>query len=264
MWARMQSRFDGQAGPFGVDGIDTLDPRHGESVVDIGCGTGTSTFQLAERVGPDGAVTGSDISPTMIEAARARLADTTLANVTFDIADAQTTTFDGSADAVFSRFGVMFFADPIDAFRNILGALRPGGRMVFVCWQSPMVNPWLSGAMATIREHIDLPLGRDPHAPGPFAFADADRVIGILANAGFADARATAIERMVPVGSDLADATDYVFQLTPPLRALDEDDPARAATIREAVAETYRPHQTGSGSVEAPGAVWAISATKPR
>jgi hypothetical protein len=117
--------------------------------------------------------------------------------------------------------------------------------------------------MATIREYIDLPLGRDPHAPGPFAFADGDRVLGILGDAGFTDARAAPVERMVPVGSDLADATDFVFELTPPLRALDADDPSLATTIREAVAEVYRPHRTDSGAVEAPGAVWVITATRP-
>src|SRR5262249_6517301 len=148
-----------------------------ERVLDVGCGTGQTSIELARRAGPGGAVTGIDISAPMLARARARAADAGARTVTFLDADAQTHRFDpASLDVCFSRFGIMFFAAPDAAFANLRSALRPAGRLAFVCWQSMRDNPWMLVPLMAAAAHITLPPPPAPDAPGPFSFADADRV----------------------------------------------------------------------------------------
>ncbi|TFG97014.1 MAG: class I SAM-dependent methyltransferase, partial [Myxococcales bacterium] len=137
----MGDLLDAQIAPLGVAAMEQARPAPGESVLDIGCGCGQTSVQLKERVGPKGSVLGVDISTPMLERARARAAG--LPNLRFTNADAQTHSFDERFDLAFSRFGVMFFADPVAAFANVHRALRPGGRVAVVCWQGIDRNPWL-------------------------------------------------------------------------------------------------------------------------
>lgn len=166
--------------------LAAADPQPGERVVDIGCGAGASTFAVADRVAPGGAVQGIDVSAPLlaraIERSRERGSDT----VTFTEADAQVHAFEPAAfDLAVSRFGVMFFANPVAAFSNIASALRPGGRLAFVSWAGPEHNPLFTApqraAVARLGEVEPVP----PDAPGPMAFRDTDRTLGLLAAAGF-------------------------------------------------------------------------------
>ena len=162
-----------------------------ESVLEIGCGTGALTIPLAEAVGEHGRVVAADISEPMLGAARQRIAERGLHNVTLHSADAQVFAFEPAAfDLATSRMGVMFFADPAEAFRNIKGALKPGARLVFACWAPLAENRhWLISYDIALR-HLGPPVPSPAHEPGPLAFGDSDYIRGVLAAAGFAVDRA--------------------------------------------------------------------------
>jgi SAM-dependent methyltransferase len=168
----------------------------GENVLEIGCGTGAMTLPLAAAVGGHGRLVAVDISEPMLEVARQRVAERGLHNVTLLLGDAQVFEFEPTAfDLATSRMGVMFFADPAAAFRNIGGALKPGGGLVFACWGSLAENRhWLISYDIALR-HLGPPAPRPAHEPGPLAFADPDYVRGFLTAAGFAE---IAVERAHP------------------------------------------------------------------
>jgi uncharacterized protein (DUF952 family)/SAM-dependent methyltransferase len=187
-WIRYQAHMDRQLAPFGDAALRVLAPQPGESVLDIGSGCGATTSLLADAVGPSGRVVGVDVSRSMSAVAADRLV--AFAHATAIVSDAQVATVDeicGLVDLVYSRFGVMFFADPDVAFVNIRTLTKPGGRLVFVCWQEPSRNSWM-GALGRAISHL-VPPGPPsvPHAPGPFGFADGERTRSILEGAGWAD-----------------------------------------------------------------------------
>jgi SAM-dependent methyltransferase len=184
IWVALQETLDRQLHGLGLAAIDALKPRAGERLIDIGCGCGDTTLELARRVGPAGSVLGVDISAPMLDVARERAEAAGLAQAAFERADAQTAAFE-PADGAFSRFGVMFFADPPAAFANIRRALKPGGRIAFVCWRSVAENPWITAPMAAAAHLLPPPTPPTPGAPGPFAFADPDHLRGVLSAGGF-------------------------------------------------------------------------------
>src|SRR5215207_3914338 len=175
--------------PAGQAMLDAAKLRPGERVLDVGCGYGTSTLEAEERVAPTGRVVGVDISAAMLQGARQRVVVAGLDDIELLHADAQTHEFAaGSFDAVISRFGLMFFDDPTSAFGNLARALRPGGRLAFVCPQDPMKSEWVAVAFGAAIAVVGHPpeLG-NPGAPGAFALADPDRMSHLLADAGFRD-----------------------------------------------------------------------------
>lgn len=261
VWHRLQARLDAQVDEHGLTAIDALAPAPGEVVLDVGCGTGTSTFQLAERVGAGGFVQGLDISQTMVDAATARAGELGVTNVAFGVGDAQVEPFEPVADAAFSRFGVMFFADSAAAFANIGTALCPGGRLGFVCWQGPERNPWASRPMAAAMEHLDMALSRDPGAPGPFALADADALAATLAGAGFAAVDIAGHDKAVNLGPTVGEATEFMMQLNPGTAGLAAADPDLAGRVRDAIADVLADSLTDRG-VECPSATWVVTATR--
>jgi SAM-dependent methyltransferase len=262
LWAQKQDLFDAQVNLHGLRAIDVLAPAAGESIMDIGCGTGTSSFQLAERVGSDGRVVGYDISSTMVSAARSRAAGMGATNVEFDVADAHTHSFEPTADAVYSRFGVMFFADPHGAFANIRTGLRPGGRLAFVCWQSPALNPWISKPMEAVRKYVELPFGADPNAPSPFAFADPDRIRDVLAGGGFTAVAIEPCEKPVNLGPDVDAALTFITSRNPATATLPERDPDLWEKVRADVYAVLSPYLTDHG-VETESATWLVTASNP-
>jgi SAM-dependent methyltransferase len=171
----------------------------GASVLDVGCGGGGSTLAFAQAVGPGGSVLGVDISAPLLALAERRKAATGLGNVSFRRGDAMVAPLgEGRFDLAVSRFGVMFFEDPITAFANIARALKPGGRVLFCCWAGPAHNPLFSVPAKAAAERLGPLPPPDPHAPGPMAFADIPRVTGILTSAGLVDAAGEAIDCIMP------------------------------------------------------------------
>jgi SAM-dependent methyltransferase len=247
--------------PFGQAMLDAARLQPSESVLDVGCGSGTSTIEGAERVAPSGRVVGVDISAAMLEPARRRVADAGLDNVEFLQADAQVHPFgEGTFDAVISRFGMMFFEDPQAAFANLASAIRPGGRLVFVCWQHPLKSEWVAtalGALVTLLGRVP-DLG-PPGAPGPFAFDDGDRLTRLLTAGGFHEVTVASVTRPVSIGHELDDAVGFVMSLPQSQQVFagaPEDAVAAAVTTLRAA---YTPY-AGARGVVMDAAAWLVSA----
>jgi SAM-dependent methyltransferase len=262
-WVAHQSMLDAQIGVYGREAMDRARLATGESVLDIGCGCGDTTMELAGRVGPRGRVTGVDISGPMLGHAQARVREAGLTNVHLELADAQTHAFlAGSFDLAFSRFGVMFFSDPVAAFTNIGLALRRGGRLAFVCWREVRENPWVLVPLMAAMPHITL-TPPPPDAPGPFAFADADRVRRILDSAGFADIDCAPWDTMMTLGGvvDLDQAVALMLQVGPLARAMRESGDAARTAVAAAGREALQAHHTPEG-VRLGGGAWMVSAQR--
>lgn len=258
-WAAMQDKLDAQIEPLGEGAMAVLAPASGERVLDIGCGCGQTTLALAARVGPAGAVLGVDISRPMLEVARRRIAQQGLGQASVIEADAQAFAFEpGAFDAVFSRFGVMFFGDPAAAFANIRKGLKPGGRLGFVCWRSFDANPWMQAPMLAALPHLaEPPPPADPLAPGPFAFADPERVRGILASAGFVDIHIAPQD--LAIGAPTVEAAVEVALKVGPLGRLLREQPDRTPAVVEAIRAALAQHVTDQG-VRLASATWIVSA----
>jgi SAM-dependent methyltransferase len=236
----------------------------GESVLEIGCGTGALTLPLAAAVGAEGRVVAVDISEPMLGLARRRVAERGLSNVALLLGDAQVFAFEPAAfDLATSRMGVMFFADPTVAFRNIGGALKPGGRLAFACWAPLAENRhWLISYDIALR-HLGPPAPRSGHEPDPLAFADPDYVRAILTAAGFAE---IAIERAYPTivcGSPEEEARQAML-MGPTARLIEEKKPeeeTRRTIAREIEAAFVAAAQ--SGPLRLPATIFLVSARRP-
>jgi SAM-dependent methyltransferase len=262
-WVSQQERLDPQIRPHGARGLALLDARAGERVLDVGCGCGETSLELARRVGPSGRVLGADISGPMLDRARERATAAGLANLSFVQADAQTHGFEpASFDALFSRFGVMFFEDPPAAFTNLAKALRSGGRVAFVCWQPIAANPWLGVPMAALAPLLP-PLPPLPEgAPGPFAFGDPARVEKILASAGFVEISLRG--EHVPMGfPTVEEGARFLVEMGPVGAALRQTgDAGLKERALSTLREVLRPHAP-DGSPRLGSAIWLASARKP-
>jgi len=167
-WLERHAIIDQQIAPFGRRTMDRANIQLGWRVLDVGCGCGETTVELARCVGHSGSVWGVDISAPLIEAARALAQKSDLGNVHFEEANAQTYPFPAASfDLVFSRFGIMFFDDPDAAFHNLRAALKPGGRLAFACWPAARDNQFVTIPLAAAARHVSLPARGDPDAPGP-------------------------------------------------------------------------------------------------
>ena len=264
-WVALQERIDGHIGPLGLRAMDAAAIAPGERVLDVGCGCGSTTLEIARRVGPSGAVIGLDISAAQLHRARQRACDAGVMHAQFESADAQTHRLPPhSFDALFSRFGVMFFSDPQSAFANLRAGVRPGGRLGFVCWQGLKQNPWALVPLMAAAQHVPRPPPPAPGAPGPFAFADADRVRSLLSGAGFERVQLEAVETALTVGGggDLDQAVDFAMQVGPTGGVVSEADAPTRAKVAGAVREALIPFQTADG-VKMQAAAWIVTARRP-
>ena len=223
--------------PFGLATIDRLGLQPGQRVLDVGCGSGSTTIELARRVGADGAAVGLDIAPAMIAAAPDRAAAAGVGNATFRAADAQVEDLGEAFDAAHSRFGVMFFDDPTAAFTNIRRALRAGGVLAFTCWHNIFDNEWMlvpGAAVATVTG--ELPRMPEPGEPGPFSLEDPDHVKALLSAAGFTEIEVTTQAEIVVVPEAELDSLVSLAQRVGPVReALGTADAETQTRIKEAV-----------------------------
>ena len=241
-WLELEDRTEQVAGLPGELAMDRLGLRPGQRVIDLGCGGGRTTLELASRVGPRGGVVGVDISAGMLAAARDRAARAGPGNVEFVHADVQVHDFgEARFDAAYSRFGVMFFADPVAAFGNVRRALRPGAALSFACWQSVFDNEWMlipGAAVATVTG--SLPPMPGPAEPGPFSLADPGRVRDVLDAAGFGSVVVTPHADQIVISEaripEAALASSRVGGVREALRDADEQTRALAlAAIEEAL-----------------------------
>ncbi len=264
-WVAYQQELDFQLAPFGDVAMRALIPRPGERLLDVGCGCGTTSIELAKHVGSGGTVIGVDISSPMLEIARRRAQTAAIGNAEFLHADAQSYVFEESSfDGVFSRFGVMFFSDPVAAFSNLAAALRPGGRVSFICWRELMRNPWMLVPVAAAAQHVSMQAPPDPEAPGPFAFADNERVAGILEQSGFKNMALTSFDQVMTLGDggDAERTAEFMLQLGPVARVLPDVDDATRDKVRTAVREALEPFATPQG-VLMDSSCWLVTAERP-
>jgi SAM-dependent methyltransferase len=266
-WLAYQARLDAMMAAFGQAAIKATAPATGERVLDVGCGAGATTLDLADRVGAGGHVLGVDISEPLIDRARALAPQDTPAE--FQVADASSTELpQGAFDILFSRFGVMFFDDPTAAFAHMRPALKPGARVAFVCWRGMAENDWVRlpvGAMKGILPPMTPP---GPEAPGPFSFGDQGRVARILTVAGFTDVAIAPFDASIPFGKGetrdaaLDDAVKMTLEVGPLARALaDQTDDIRARA--SAAVRAVFTGCPGERSVMIDGAAWIVTARNP-
>jgi len=261
-WTRQQDRLDRTLAPVTGPLLAFAAPRSGSIVMDVGCGCGATTIELAHAVGPSGRVVAIDLSVPMLALAAERLRK--FANGSCLLGDAAELPLrDLGAELIVSRFGVMFFGDPVAAFANLRTGLAAGGRLRFACWRPIDENPWLQIPLHAVYEHAPRLPKPDPEEPGPFAFADAARVTRILMAAGFTEPSFTPLDIQMDIaaGGTLEDAVAQSSAMGPAKRALaDQPDDIRAAAI-ESIRRVLTPYASAAG-VKLPGAVWLVAADR--
>lgn len=241
-WVELEDRLESVSGLPGFMAIDRLNLTGGERVIDLGCGMGQTTVELATRVAPDGEVLGVDIADEMLARGRDRAARLGVRNVHFLHADVQAHDFGhGRFDAAYSRFGVMFFTDPVAAFANVHKAVRPGGLLSFVSWQGVFDNEWMlipGAAVASVTG--SSPPMPEPGEPGPFSLADPERIRTVLSGGGFQHIEVTPHNDVIEVPReqipDVARASIRMGAAREALKDADDETRARAvAAVEEAL-----------------------------
>jgi SAM-dependent methyltransferase len=262
-WVRMQDRTDTFIEPLGRIAIERLGVSAGERILDVGCGCGQTLLELAELVGPSGQVLGVDISPPMLDRARERVAGRP--TIALALGDAQAYAFaPGTFDAVYSRFGVMFFDDARAAFRNLRAAARSNGRLSFVCWQGLAKNPWgarpLEAVMRLLPESA-MPDTLREGRPGAFFMSDPARVRAILGDAGWKDVSLEPVEMPLHLGgaATLDEAVEYCRQIGPAARAMTDAPEALKPALEAALREALAPFASARG-VFMDGAAFVVRA----
>lgn len=261
-WLRFQQTMDANLVPFGHEAMAAAGIWPGDAVLDVGCGCGDTSFEMARRVGPGGRVLAIDISEPILARARARAMTDLARNITFECGDAQVLRFEAAAfDVVFSRFGVMFFDDPIAAFKNLRLALKSGGRIAFICWQPVEDNEWIRTSLEVAANHVLLPAPPGPEEPGPLSFGNPERVNRILTASGFCDITVNRFDTVFTVGGSVDEAVAFLTQMGPASGAIAQSD--ADDTIKSRIATDLRhalvPCDTGLG-VAMNSATWVVTA----
>lgn len=251
---------------FGEASYEVCPPFPGARVLDVGCGFGDSTQRLAALVGPDGSAMGIDSSARFVDAARAEAEQAGVVNAGFMVGDVQAVDLGGPYDFVYSRFGTMFFANPVAALRNIRQALAPGGTLCMVVWRRKEDNEWVPRAESVVKgmvvedeESDELTCG-----PGPFSMANADTTSAILLAAGFEDVRLTRCDRSWRLGT-MEEAVELAMALGPAgeaMRLAGDDAERRRPEIAAAVAEAFADLADGDG-VSSRVSTWIVTARAP-
>ena len=244
-----------------------LPVNEGDKVLDIGCGFGDTAVDLAERVGPKGTVVGLDCCNAVLDYGRADAESRGLKNVAFVEGDALSERFDPTYDFVFSRFGTMFFSNPVAGLRNMRTALKPGGLMTHIVWRTPADNPWLSMAKDVVLNYLPAP-GDDARTcgPGPFSMANEEMVAGMMKSAGYEDVTFTRVDALVLVGHTVQDAIDFQLALGPAgevFREAGDQAEAKRGEIEAALAKAIEAQKQEADGIVMDSSSWVITGHTP-
>jgi SAM-dependent methyltransferase len=266
-WARYRDVLAVSIREFSDVAFDLCRPQPGERVLDVGCGLGETTRSLAELVGPAGEVVGIDAGERFVETATAEAAEAGAGNVSYMTGDVQVADMGSGFDLAFSRFGTMFFANPVAALRNVRSSLRPGGRLCMVVWRSKLANEWLHRGELVVEKYLERPEETDEPTcgPGPFSMANADTTSDIVTAAGFTGVALRRCDISYLMGRDMDQAMEVVMAIGPAgeLIRLAKDDaekirPKLERELREAYADLER-----EDGVWAEASTWIVTGVNP-
>ncbi|MEO8567076.1 MAG: methyltransferase domain-containing protein [Betaproteobacteria bacterium] len=263
-WVALRQEVDRIVAPFGDVALKAAAPQAGERAIDIGCGCGDTAIEIARIVGPAGSVLGIDVSQPMLEVARSRGESANYPQLSFREGDASATALPANIDLLFSRFGVMFFSQPSAAFSHLRKSLRTGGRCVFACWRRPRDNAWAMTPLSAALQALGVtPPPSDPEAPGPFAFADEERLRTILSDAGFDNIDLQRFDAALFLGPTARAAAEGAVQMGPLSRLVREVGAEHLPIIIDAIERTLAPLAAPNGHISLNGSTWIVAATNP-
>ena len=264
IWVERQKAMDTMLSPLGEVVIKELNLLSKDKVLDIGCGCGSTSIDIAEHLSLNGAVTGVDISKPMLDRAKLSAKNKSLNNIDFQLKDVQSENLPNEHFSVaFSRFGVMFFENPFEAFSNIYRSLKAGGRLGFVCWQSPKFNPWQSLSIQAIRKYIELP-SYPKRNPGPFAFQERIYIEEIVNKANFKYLKILALEKEVEMfkGKGLEHATEDFLSINPVItEMLKQSTEEVKESVKNALISSFEPYYSDN-KLTFPSSTWIVTAVK--
>jgi SAM-dependent methyltransferase len=255
-------------GAHGDEALRLSPPQEGQRVLDIGCGLGDTTQQIAALVGPTGAAVGVDAAERFIETARAEAAEAGVQNADFLVADVQVDPLGGPYDMAFSRMGTMFFISPVAALRNVRESLVPGGTLAMVVWRRREDNLWMYRAQQIVEGMVQKPEEHDEPTcgPGPFSMANADTVTDVMLHAGWEDISLRRCDLPIMGGTDMDEAIDLVMSIGPAgeiLRLQGDRAAHLIPEVTQALREGLSEFQRDDGTIWAPASTWIVTASNP-
>ncbi len=260
IWVSLENNINKMLGPLGDHAIKILEPRDGEKIIDVGCGTGSTSQTLSNLVGETGLVTGIDISKPILDFAIEKAKINKINNLNFVLADAQNFHFlSKNYDAVFSRFGIMFFEDPIIAFENIRNSLKDNGRLTFICWRNREKNDWINLSSNIASQFLELPPKTNPKEPGPFALEDNGYIEEILIKSGWKNITIKNHNQNIIVGETLKTTADFLSRMGPMSVPFENANEYTQRKVIEALQECYSNYETSKG-VGFHFSTWIVSA----
>jgi ubiquinone/menaquinone biosynthesis C-methylase UbiE len=267
-WKQNREVFVGALGEVTDAIFERYPPPAGGRCIDIGCGFGETTQEMAGLVGPEGFCLGTDSSPRFVADARQEAAEAGVDNVDFEVADAQTAQWDPVYDYAFSRMGTQFFVAPVPAMRAIRGALKPGAGLRKICWRRKAESQFWAETEQVVERFLSRPeeYDADTCGPGPFSLGNPETLSGILEAAGFVDIELQQRDFDYFMGRDMEEALDSLLAIGPGaelIRLNGEHGESRRPEIAEALAEHYAKWQRPDGSIVGRGSVWLVAATNP-
>ena len=259
-WVAQADRLDQMLAPFSDALIIEAAPKSEDRILDVGCGSGALTL-AAIKAGNYQSALGVDISAPLLELAKQRASRTNV-DIQFQQSDASAMQLDDKFDLLISRFGVMFFADPIQAFSNLLAHMAPQGRLAFVCWRSLQLNHWAFAPLQSAKPFLkEPPTPPEPGAPGPFSFADEERVLDILSDAGWSNIELKPFDTSIALpGGGPESSAAFMMEIGPLSRLIEEQGLDRTK-IENALTEHLTKHVSASGHVEMNAACWIVTAS---
>jgi SAM-dependent methyltransferase len=267
-WVKFRHIFVTGLAAHGHVALDILGPQPGQRVLDIGCGLGDTTQQIAALVGSDGEAVGVDSGANFIDTATREAGEAGIANARFLVADVQTEPLGGPYDLAFARMGTMFFISPVAALRNVRQSLVPGGKIAHVVWRRREDNPWIFRAQQIVEGIVQKPEEYDEPTcgPGPFSMANADTVTDVMLHAGWEDIALHRCDLPILVGNDMDEALDVVMAIGPAgeiLRLLGDRASEYLPAVQAALREGLSDYAREDGSVWALASTWIVTARAP-